>query len=103
MPFDLQTTDFGPFHIAGKVSLMVLMVYVNAMEASCGSVSWFLLVELCRVAATIWLSYWTGISDKPGKLSRRDPSMKRHPCGPTLVDLPIKTHPCRPTHIDPPM
>lgn len=47
----------------------MLMVYVNAMGGKLRFsilMSWFLLVELCRVGATVWLSYWTGISDKPG-------------------------------------
>ena len=54
---------------AGKVSVKMLMVYVNAMGGKLRFsilMSWFLLVELCRVAATVWLSYWTGVSDKPG-------------------------------------
>ena len=25
--------------------------------------SWFVLVELCRVGATVWLSYWTGVTE----------------------------------------
>ena len=54
---------------AGKVSLKMLMVYVNAMGGKLRFtilMSWFLLVELCRVGATVWLSYWTGIADNPG-------------------------------------
>ena len=65
----------GLWVIAGKVSLKMLMVYVNAMGGKLRFsilMSWFLLVELCRVAATVWLSYWTGISDKAG-----DPSHPR--------------------------
>ena len=49
----------------------MLMVYVNAMGGKLRFtilMSWFLLVELCRVGATVWLSYWTGIADKPGDL-----------------------------------
>ena len=55
---------------AGKVSLKMLMVYVNAMGGKLRFsilMSWFLLVELCRVGATVWLSYWTGIADNPGE------------------------------------
>ncbi len=54
---------------AGKVSFKMLMVYVNAMGGKLRFIillSWFLLVELCRVGATVWLSYWTGITDRPG-------------------------------------
>ncbi|DBA70095.1 TPA: hypothetical protein ACH3X2_012257 [Trebouxia sp. C0005] len=53
----------------GKVSFKMLMVYVNAMGGKFRFLvlmSWFLLVELCRVGATVWLSYWTGITDRPG-------------------------------------
>ncbi|KAL0044905.1 hypothetical protein WJX82_001780 [Trebouxia sp. C0006] len=53
----------------GKVSFKMLMVYVNAMGGKFKFLvlmSWFLLVELCRVGATVWLSYWTGITDRPG-------------------------------------
>ena len=55
--------------LAGKVSVKMLMVYVNAMGGKLRFtilMSWFLLVELCRVGATVWLSYWTGIVDNPG-------------------------------------
>ena len=48
----------------------MLMVYVNAMGGKFRFLvlmSWFLLVELCRVGATVWLSYWTGITDRPGR------------------------------------
>lgn len=48
----------------------MLMVYVNAMGGKLRFsilMSWFLLVELCRVGATVWLSYWTGIADNPGE------------------------------------
>ena len=54
----------------GKVSFKMLMVYVNAMGGKFKFLvlmSWFLLVELCRVGATVWLSYWTGITDRPGQ------------------------------------
>jgi hypothetical protein len=54
----------------GKVSFKMLMVYVNAMGGKFRFLvlmSWFLLVELCRVGATVWLSYWTGITDRPGQ------------------------------------
>lgn len=54
---------------AGKVSFKMLMVYVDAMGGKLRFtilMSWFLLVELCRVGATVWLSYWTGIADSPG-------------------------------------
>lgn len=47
----------------------MLMVYVDAMGGKLRFtilMSWFLLVELCRVGATVWLSYWTGIVDNPG-------------------------------------
>lgn len=50
----------------------MLMVYVNAMGGKLRFgilLSWFVLVELCRVGATVWLSYWTGNADKPGMLS----------------------------------
>ncbi|KAL3160420.1 hypothetical protein ABBQ32_010743 [Trebouxia sp. C0010 RCD-2024] len=53
----------------GKVSLKMLMVYVNAMGGKLRFsilMSWFLLVELCRVGTTVWLSFWTGIADNPG-------------------------------------
>lgn len=57
-------------YYAGKVSFKMLMVYVNAMGGKFRFLvlmSWFLLVELCRVGATVWLSYWTGITDRPGQ------------------------------------
>ena len=57
---------------AGKVSLKMLMVYVNAMGGKLRFLlllSWFVLVELCRVGATVWLSYWTGSADSPGEPS----------------------------------
>lgn len=61
--------SLGLLQPAGKVSVQMLMVYVNAMGGKLRFtilMSWFLLVELCRVGATVWLSYWTGIADKPG-------------------------------------
>ena len=58
----------------------MLMVYVNAMGGKLRFtilMSWFLLVELCRVGATVWLSYWTGIADKPGECVLQTTSFAR--------------------------
>ena len=65
----VEDRDWGLLLPAGKVSLKMLMVYVNAMGGKLRFtilMSWFLLVELCRVGATVWLSYWTGIADSSG-------------------------------------
>ena len=64
-----QDCHWRLFLTAGKVSFKMLMVYVDAMGGKLRFtilMSWFLLVELCRVGATVWLSYWTGIADSPG-------------------------------------
>ena len=48
----------------------MLLVYVDAMGGKLRFgilLSWFLLVELCRVGGTVWLSYWTGNADRPGE------------------------------------
>ncbi len=66
----------------------MLMVYVNAMGGKFRFLvlmSWFLLVELCRVGATVWLSYWTGITDRPGQpclpaLCNSNSSSSSSPC-----------------------
>ena len=53
----------------------MLMVYVNAMGGKLRFgilLSWFVLVELCRVGATVWLSYWTGNADKPGMNNKKN-------------------------------
>ena len=51
----------------------MLLVYVDAMGGKLRFgilLSWFLLVELCRVGATVWLSYWTGNADRPGQSNK---------------------------------
>lgn len=61
----------------------MLMVYVNAMGGKLRFtilMSWFLLVELCRVGATVWLSYWTGIADNPGAHAPPLPVQPLHVC-----------------------
>ena len=54
---------------AGRISLKTLGVYIRAM----GGISRFLLllslmilVEVSRVGATVWLSYWTNSANQPG-------------------------------------
>lgn len=78
----------------------MLMVYVNAMGGKLRFsilMSWFLLVELCRVGATVWLSYWTGISDKPGKRPHIGDTRRVSHKNSTHVDS------SRCTHVDPPV
>jgi hypothetical protein len=51
------------------VSLKVLGCYINAMGGPLRFsllMSWFVVVEVARVAATVWLSYWTDSVDAPG-------------------------------------
>lgn len=53
----------------GRISLKVLNTYINAMGGKLRFailMSWFLIVEAARVAATVWLSYWTDTVDQPG-------------------------------------
>ena len=51
---------------AGRVSWGVIRVYITAMGGLLRFgvlMTWFVLVELCRVGATVWLSYWTGVTE----------------------------------------
>ena len=51
---------------AGRLSLAVLRTYVGAMGGPFWFsvlMSWFVLVEAARVAATVWLSVWTDSVD----------------------------------------
>ena len=51
---------------AGRLSLAVLRTYVRAMGGPFWFsvlMSWFVLVEGARVAATVWLSVWTDSVD----------------------------------------
>jgi hypothetical protein len=55
---------------AGRVSGAVLGVYVRAMGGPFRFtllVLWFLATEAARVAATVWLSYWTSTTEDAGK------------------------------------
>ena len=48
------------------MSWEVIRVYITAMGGLLRFgllMTWFVLVELCRVGATVWLSYWTGITE----------------------------------------
>ena len=51
---------------AGRVSWKVIRVYITAMGGLLRFgvlMTWFVLVELCCVGATVWLSYWTGVTE----------------------------------------
>lgn len=57
---------------AGQVSWSVISVYIRAMggwHVFAALALWFLLAEVCRVGATVWLSHWTGVADMPGALA----------------------------------
>lgn len=46
----------------------ILWIYIKALGGVWGFgllMSWYLLVEAARIGTTIWLSYWTGVSDGP--------------------------------------
>ncbi len=57
---------------AGQVSWSVISVYIRAMggwHIFAALALWFLLAEVCRVGATVWLSHWTGVAGMPGALA----------------------------------
>jgi len=57
---------------AGQVSWSIISVYIRAMggwHIFAALALWFLLAEVCRVGATVWLSHWTGVADMPGALA----------------------------------
>ena len=48
--------------------MQTLGVYIKAMGGLTRFLllmSWLVLVEVCRVAATVWLSYWTNVANRP--------------------------------------
>jgi len=54
------------------VSWSIISVYIRAMggwHIFAALALWFLLAEVCRVGATVWLSHWTGVADMPGALA----------------------------------
>ena len=65
----LPVTESHKPMLAGRISLKVLTVYIAAMGGWFRFllfISWFIMVEVARVASTVWLSYWTGVVDTPG-------------------------------------
>lgn len=49
--------------------MKVLSAYIRAMGGWTHFgllMLWFLLTEVARVAATVWLSHWTDVADQPG-------------------------------------
>lgn len=57
------------YFLTGRVSLKILWTYIKAMG---GLICFgplmllFVLIEGARVGTTLWLSYWTGSSERPG-------------------------------------
>ena len=53
---------------AGHIELATLQVYIKAMGGPTRFLlimSWLVLVEVCRVGSTVWLSHWTNVANRP--------------------------------------
>lgn len=74
------------------MSWKVIQVYITAMGGLLRFgllMTWFVLVELCRVGATVWLSYWTGVTeDGAGRMELHEAAWNATVCQPEQICFP---------------